>query len=141
MANDRQALSTGSNGLGVCSQGNLQHIGGGGIGPILKRRQGGRAQHGDVKGLGFRRMKGGTMNFGTMAYTWVSPAGDTYLYQVESSLDLFLWGVQPGALIEQDVTDTTDDPDNVETATYRTVSPLGAPSTQYLRLSITINPE
>jgi len=95
----------------------------------------------DHLAISFRRMKGGTMDFGTMAYTWVSPAGDTYLYQVESSLDLFLWGVQPGALIEQDVTNTTDDPDNVETATYRTVSPLGAPSTQYLRLSITINPE
>jgi PKD repeat protein len=95
----------------------------------------------DYLAISFRRMKGGTMNFGTMAYTWVSPAGDTYLYQVESSLDLFLWGVQPGALIQQDVTNTADDPDNVETATYRTVSPLGAPSTQYLRLSITINPE
>ena len=95
----------------------------------------------DFLAITFRRMKGGEMNFGTMTYTWVSPAGDTYLYQVESSLDLFEWGVEPGLLLQESVVNTADDPDNVETATYRTVSPLGAPSTLYLRLSVTVNPE
>ena len=91
--------------------------------------------------ISFRRMKGGDMNFGNMTYTWVSPAGDTYLYQVESSLDLFEWGVEPGLLLQESVVDTADDSDNVETATYRTVAPLGEPSTLYLRLSVTVNPE
>ncbi|MCP4847459.1 MAG: S8 family serine peptidase [Verrucomicrobiaceae bacterium] len=90
--------------------------------------------------ISFRRMKDGNMNFGTMTYTWVSPAGDTYLYQVESSSDLLLWEAQPGSLLQENVADTVDDPENVEIATYRTVAPLGFLSTQYLRLSITINP-
>ena len=94
--------------------------------------------------ISFRRMKGGAMDFGTMAYTWVSPSGDAYLYEVESSNDLLLWysaADQPGQLLEHSVSDSPDDPDNVEIVTFRMGVTIGAVPSQYLRLSITINPE
>ena len=124
---DPEALTSAADGLPVVSQFSVPNPG-----PFPPS---------DFLAISFRRMKGGNMNFGTMNYTWVSPAGDTYLYQVESSSDLLEWRLAPGLLFQASVVNTTDDPDNVETATYRTVSPLGAPSTLYLRLSVTVNPE
>ncbi len=91
----------------------------------------------------FRRMKGGTMDFGTMAYTWVSPSGDTYLYEVESSSNIDTWtsaGDQPGQLFEDSVSAAPDDPDNVELSTYRVLLPVGSPDSKFLRVKVTLNP-
>ncbi|MCH2060750.1 MAG: hypothetical protein MK183_08990, partial [Verrucomicrobiales bacterium] len=98
----------------------------------------------DHLAISFRRMKGGDMNLGTMSYTWVSPAGDTYLYEVESSVDLLLWAKAsdvPGQLLQESVVNSPDDPDNVEIATYRMSTTIGTGPSHYLRLSITVNPE
>jgi PKD repeat protein len=91
----------------------------------------------------FRRMKGGTMDFGTMAYTWVSPSGDSYLYEVESSSNIDTWtsaGDQPGQLFEDSVSAAPDDPENVEFSTYRVQLPVGSPDANFLRVKVTLTP-
>lgn len=91
----------------------------------------------------FRRMKGGATDFATMAYTWMSPSGDTYLYEVESSQDLLIWisaGDQPGQLFEDTVTNAPDDPDNVELVTHRVSLTTGTEPSNFLRVRVTLNP-